>query len=83
MRSKFYAFYEGDTFGEVAVFNTEKERDTWVADETNFIRTPLSFDEAVDILACDPAKAIQREDIIYDGVIWLSAPPIEYEEDFL
>jgi len=83
MKDKFFAFYEGDSFGEVAVFNTEKERDAWVADETNFIRTPLSFDEAVDILACDPAKAIQREDIIYEGVIWLSAPPIEYEEDFL
>lgn len=77
MRSKFYAFYEGDTFGEVAVFNTEKERDTWVADETNFIRTPLSFDEAVDILACDPATARREEDVVYVGVIWLMNPEFD------
>ena len=83
MKDKFFAFYEGDSFGEVAVFNTEKERDTWVANEIDFFRSPLSFDEAVDILACDPAQAIQREDIIYDNVIWLSAPPIEDEDDFL
>ena len=77
MKDKFFAFYEGDSFGEVAVFNTEKERDTWVANEIDFFRSPLSFDEAVDILACDPAKAIQREDIIYDGVIWLHNPDFD------
>ena len=83
MRNKFFAFYVNNPVSEVAVFNTEKERDTWVANEIDFFRSPLSFDEAVDILACDPAKAIQREDIIYEGVIWLSAPPIEDEDDFL
>ena len=83
MKDKFFAFYEGDSFGEVAVFDTEEKRNEWVANEINFPRSPLSFDEAVDILACDPAKAIQREDIVNDNVIWLIAPPIEDEDDFL
>ena len=83
MKDKFFAFYEGDSFGEVAVFDTEEKRNAWVADETNFPRSPLSYNEAVDILALDPEEAEREEDVIYDGVIWLIAPPIEDEDDFL
>ena len=43
MKDKFFAFYEGDSFGEVAVFNTEKERDTWVANEIDFSSLPNQF----------------------------------------
>lgn len=77
MRSKFYAFYEGDTFGEVAVFDTEEKRNAWVADETNFPRSPLSYNEAVDILALDPEEAEREEDVLYDGVIWLTNPEFD------
>lgn len=83
MRSKFYAFYEFDNARQVAMFDTEKERDTWVANEINFIRSPLTYDDVIDILACDPAKAQREADVVNDGVIWLVAPPIEDEDDFL
>lgn len=83
MKNNFFAFYEGDTFGEVAVFDSEEKRDAWVADENDFPRSPLSYNEVIDILACDPEEAEQEEDVVYDGVIWLIAPPIEDEDDFL
>ena len=83
MKDKFFAFYEGDSFGEVAVFDTEEKRNEWIANEINFPRSPLSYNEVIDILACDPKEAQQREDIVNDNVIWLIAPPIEDEDDFL
>ena len=83
MRSKFYAYYQYDNAREVAMFDTEEERNEWVANEINFVRVPLTYDEAVDILACDPAKAQREADVVNDGVIWLVAPPIEDEDDFL
>lgn len=83
MKNKFFAFYENNPVCEVAVFDTEKKRNAWVADENDFPRSPLSYNEVIDILACDPEEAEQEEDVVYDGVIWLIAPPIEYEDDFL
>lgn len=77
MKNKFFAFYENNLVSEVAVFDTEKMRNAWVSDETNFPRSPLSYNEAVDILACDPATARREEDVVYDGVIWLMNPEFD------
>lgn len=83
MGNKYYAYYQYDNARQVAMFDSEEERNEWVANETNFVRVPLTYDEAVDILACDPAKVQREEDTVNDRVIWLVAPPISediYEE---
>lgn len=60
---------------DVAVFQTERQRDKWVNDFSVFDRIPLSKDDARFILDDFPFDFLRQEaDYLDDSIVWLINP---------
>ena len=69
----FYAGYESiDT--DVAVFETEQQRDNWLNEWSVFDRIPLSEEEVWFILDGMPDHVERETDIFDDTITWLINP---------
>lgn len=70
----FYAGYS--TFNtDVAVFQSERQRDKWVNDYSLFDRIPLSEDDLFFVLDGFPIDSLRQEaDDLDDSIVWLLNP---------
>ena len=60
---------------DVAVFQSERQRDEWINDFSVFDRIPLTEDELFLILDGFPIDSLQQEaDDFDDSIVWLINP---------
>ena len=70
----FYAGY-ATTYTDVAVFQTDRQRDEWVNDYFIFDRIALSEDDLFFILDGFPLDSLRQEaDDLDDSIVWLLNP---------
>ena len=69
----YYAGY-GHLDTDVAVFETESQRDDWIKEWSVFDRMALSEGDVFFILDGSPDKAIRQRDDFNDSIIWLINP---------
>lgn len=69
-------YYAGYEFlnTDVAVFETEQQRDNWLNEWSVFDRVPLTADEVWLILDGMPDHVERETDVLDDSIIWLLNP---------
>lgn len=73
----YYAGYADSALTDIAVFESEEDRDSWVVEESIFKRKPYDESEIHIIVGYNPTKV---KDIF--GVVWMLNQVNEAEEEF-